>query len=93
MSRKISLGGMSLIFRNVQLVEVLHEVEQQAGDDPRYRRMIEGASRRLTIVAFGATALAEHDLFAGVRTVALPSWDQFDDCCGALLREPIERGA
>ena len=79
--------------RYAQLVEALHEVESQAGDDSRYQRMIEGARRRLTIVAFGVTALAEQDLFPGVRTVALPSWDQFDECCGALLREPIERGA
>ena len=78
--------------RYTQLVEALHEVEEQAGDDHRYRRMIEGARRRLTIVAFGATALAEQDLFPGVHTVALPSWDQFEECCGALLREPIERG-
>ncbi len=79
--------------RHAQLVEALQEVKEQAGDDPRYQRMIEGARRRLTIVAFGAAALAEQDLSPGVRTVALPSWDQFDECCGALLREAIERGA
>jgi len=48
--------------RYAQLVEALHEVESQAGDDSRYQRMIEGARRRLTIVAFGVTALAEQDL-------------------------------
>jgi hypothetical protein len=60
------------------LLVALQELEAQAAASPRFQRMLEGARRRLTLVAFGVSSIDEPVLPSGIRVVALPSWEAFD---------------
>ncbi|HLZ55488.1 MAG TPA: hypothetical protein VKR06_00960 [Ktedonosporobacter sp.] len=75
-----------------EIAEALYLLEKRVGEDPRGLRMLDQARRKLTLIFFGQNRDVEAFTFPGVRMLALPSWDGFDEVCGDLLQEHTLQG-